>query len=93
MITYMRRDDEDRTTDDVVDQPARSNSVLQSTPHQPDSDEPEGDFFSTSIPWLILLVMIIPYVALLIWLVPMYWGVEYGSPPWNTHSVPPPWLY
>ena len=51
------------------------------------------DFFSTSMPWLMLGVTILPFVVLLVWLVVAYFGIEYGTPPWNTHSVPPPKLY
>ena len=53
----------------------------------------EGDFFSTLVPWALIALMILPFLALFLWLVPMSLGVEYGTPPWNTHSVPPPWLY
>jgi hypothetical protein len=59
----------------------------------PDDDEPQRDFLATRTPWILILVMILPYLALLAWLIPMYWAVEYGTPPWNTHSVPPPSLY
>jgi hypothetical protein len=93
MTTYARRNDTNWTIDDFVKRPEGSTPVLRPARQHPDGDEPEGDLFSTSTPWLILLVMIIPYVALLIWLVAVYGGVEYGSPPWNTHSVPPPRLY
>jgi hypothetical protein len=45
------------------------------------------------MPWTMLVVTALPFVALFLWLIAAYLGVEYGTPPWNTHSVPPPRLY
>jgi hypothetical protein len=50
------------------------------------------DFLSASVPWLMVGVTMLPFVVLSVWLIAMYFGVEYGTPPWNTHSVPPPRL-
>jgi hypothetical protein len=51
------------------------------------------DFFSTSEPWLLLGITILPFILLLAWLVVAYFGIEYHHPPWNTHSVPPSRIY
>ena len=51
------------------------------------------DFYSTSVPWVLLAITLLPFVVLGLWLVVAYLGIEYGTPPWNTHSVPPPQLY
>ena len=51
------------------------------------------DFFSRSMPWLLLLVTLLPFIALGLCLVGIYIGVEYTAPPWNVHSVPAPRLY
>jgi hypothetical protein len=54
---------------------------------------PPADYFSTLMPWAMLVVTALPFAALFLWLIAAYFGVEYGTPPWNTHSVPPPRLY
>jgi hypothetical protein len=54
---------------------------------------PREDYFSTSMPWTMLVITALPFAALFLWLIAAYFGVEYGTPPWNTHSVPPPRLY
>jgi hypothetical protein len=54
---------------------------------------PDDDYFSTMMPWTMLVVTALPFVALFLWLIAAYLGVEYGTPPWNTHSVPPSRLY
>lgn len=53
----------------------------------------DDDYFSTMMPWAMLVVTALPFAALFLWLIAAYFGVEYGTPPWNTHSVPPPRLY
>ena len=53
----------------------------------------DDDFFSTTMPWAMLLVTALPFAGLFLWQVAAYFGVEYGTPPWNTHSVPPPRIY
>lgn len=55
--------------------------------------EESSDFFGTSVPWLLLGVTLLPCIALAVWMVFAYVGIEFGSPPINTHSVPPPLLY
>lgn len=51
------------------------------------------DVFSTLMPWTLLVITALPFVAQFFWLVVTYVGVEYGAPPLNAHSVPPPRLY
>jgi hypothetical protein len=51
------------------------------------------DFYSTSVPWILLTITVLPFLVLFAWLAVAYAGIEYGTPPWNTHSVPPPLLY
>jgi len=46
------------------------------------------DFFSSTMPWLLLLVTALPFVVLFASLVLIYSGVEYARPPWNSRSVP-----
>ena len=52
-----------------------------------------ADFYSTPMPWILIVVTLLPFVALGAWLVMAYYGVEYAALPWNAHSVPPPRLY
>ena len=35
----------------------------------------------------------LPVLSLVVWLAAVFAGVEYGTPAWNAHSVPPPQLY
>ena len=52
-----------------------------------------ADFYSTALPWILLAITLLPFVLLLVWLVLAYFGIEYATPSWNAHSVPPPQLY
>jgi len=52
-----------------------------------------NDFFGTPMPWLLLAVTVLPFIALAFWMMFAYVGIEFGTPPINTHSVPPPLLY
>jgi hypothetical protein len=52
-----------------------------------------GDFFSTSLPGILVLITGLPFLALFVALISIYFGCEFGMPPWSTHSVPPPLLY
>ena len=45
------------------------------------------------MPWLLLVVTVLPFIALAFWMMFAYVGIEFGSPPINTHSVPPPLVY
>ena len=45
------------------------------------------------MPWLLLAVTLLPFIALTLWIVFAYVGIEFGSPPINTQSVPPPLEY
>jgi hypothetical protein len=38
-------------------------------------------------------ITLLPFVLLFVWVIVAYLGIEYGTPTWNTHSVPPPQLY
>jgi hypothetical protein len=51
-------------------------------------DHRAEDFFSSTMPWLLLLVTALPFVVLFASLVLIYSGVEYARPPWNSRSVP-----
>ena len=52
-----------------------------------------ADFYSTALPWILLAITLLPFVLLFMWLVAAYFGIEYATPSWNAHSVPPPQLY
>ena len=52
-----------------------------------------GDFFSTPMAGILVLITILPFLALFVALVSIFFGCEFGAPPWSTHSVPPPLLY
>jgi hypothetical protein len=52
-----------------------------------------GDFFSTPLPGILVLIASLPFLALFVALIPIFYGCEFGMPPWSTHSVPPPLLY
>jgi hypothetical protein len=56
-------------------------------------DDDAGDFLGTAMPWVMLGVTLLPFIVLGLWLVLAYVGIEFGAPPMNTHSVPPPLLY
>jgi hypothetical protein len=50
----------------------------------------ESDFFSTPVPKVLIALIMVVLLGLAIWLVIGSWGVEYGTPPSDTYSVPPP---
>jgi hypothetical protein len=50
----------------------------------------ESDVFSTSLPRVLIALFILAFLALVLWLVVGSWGDEYGTPPSDTYSVPPP---
>jgi hypothetical protein len=52
-----------------------------------------GDFFSTPMPGILVLVTSLPFLALFVALILIFYGCEFGMPPWSTHSVPPPLIY
>lgn len=52
-----------------------------------------NDFLGTPMPWLLLAVTLLPFIVLTFWMVFAYVGIEFGTPPINTHSVPPPLVY
>ena len=54
---------------------------------------PEGDFLSTPMPLMLLMVTGLPFIMLTLWLVFIYVGIEYRAPAINTQSVPPPLMY
>lgn len=68
-------------------------SVPAVTTERRQASSASEDFYSTSMPWILLAITLLPFVVLFAWLVVAYFGIEYGTPPWNTHSVPPPQLY
>ena len=51
---------------------------------------PTGDFFSTPMPGILVLITSLPFLALFVALISIYCGCEFGMPPWSAHSVPPP---
>jgi hypothetical protein len=58
----------------------------------PDKDSTD-DFFSTPMPGLLVLITSLPFLALFLALIAIFYGCEFGIPPWSTHSVPPPLIY
>ena len=54
----------------------RGSGDAQQRPSEPTHD----DYFSTMMPWAMLIVTALPFVALFLWLVLAYFGVEYGTP-------------
>lgn len=64
-------------------------ALLASDNHSPESST-DGDLFSTAAPELMLGLTLIPFAVLFVALLLIYWGVEYGVPALNAHSVPPP---
>jgi hypothetical protein len=58
-----------------------------------DHFDEKDDLFSTAMPELLIVFALIPFLALGLALVFLYWGVEHSMPPWNSHSVPPPRMF